>query len=301
MKTIKTLAILCVLLLTCFVVACDNSSEEPTETQHEHAYSEWSVTKTPTCTTDGIKERDCSCGDIQTAAIPATGHAFSAWTTVAEATCSADGSKDRACSCGETETSVISTSGHKFSAWATTTEATCTVDGSKERTCSCGEKETEIIKASHSWEDATCVAAKECSKCHMTEGSALGHTTQFGTCDRCGNEITATIRCTHSLPSRYTSYFSYTGNYGSTTEIKSVSFDTSKNKITVTVNCQYMYTWGTNDARIAYYIKDPNGNIVENGNIHKYGCIETQLFTCTISFTPSMAGEYTITFYDFAY
>ena len=135
----------------------------------------------------------------------------------------------------------------------------------------------------------------------MTEGSALGHTTQFGTCDRCGNEITATMRCTNSLPFRYTSYYPYTGNYGSTTEIKSVSFDTSKNKITVTVNCQYMITWRTNDAYIAYYIKDPNGNIVESWHIYKLGCIEGLVFTSTITFTPTMAGEYTLTFYDFAY
>ena len=211
-----------------------------------------------------------------------------------------DGSKERTCACGETETSVISAAGHKFSAWTTIADATCTVDGSKERTCSCGEKETEIIKASHSWEDATCVAAKECSKCHMTEGSALGHTAQFGTCDRCGNEITATMVCTNSLPQSFTSKYS-TGRNGSTTKITNVSVDTSRNIMKISVACQVLATYNSDDAYIAYYIKDPNGNIVESWRIYKLGCIEGLVFTSTITFTPTMAGEYTITFYDFSY
>ena len=38
----------------------------------------------------------------------------------------------------------------------------------------------------HAWNSATCTAPKTCSKCGNTSGEALGHTTESGTCTRCG-------------------------------------------------------------------------------------------------------------------
>ena len=55
----------------------DNSSEESgndTTEAHEHSYGEWSVTKAPTCTAKGEKERECACGESQTDEIDALGH-----------------------------------------------------------------------------------------------------------------------------------------------------------------------------------------------------------------------------------
>ncbi|MBE5764336.1 MAG: leucine-rich repeat domain-containing protein [Clostridiales bacterium] len=40
-------------------------------------------------------------------------------------------------------------------------------------------------QCSHSWNVATCIIPKTCSKCGETEGNALGHTTTTGVCDRC--------------------------------------------------------------------------------------------------------------------
>ena len=41
------------------------------------------------------------------------------------------------------------------------------------------------------WEDATCTAPKTCTVCGATEGESLGHTTDNGVCERCGETIDA--------------------------------------------------------------------------------------------------------------
>lgn len=43
---------------------------------------------------------------------------------------------------------------------------------------------------SHSWKAATCTAPKTCTKCGVTEGNALGHTYENGSCKNCGEEDT---------------------------------------------------------------------------------------------------------------
>ena len=41
---------------------------------HTHSYGSWSVSIDATCTTPGSKSKTCSCGDVITDTIPATGH-----------------------------------------------------------------------------------------------------------------------------------------------------------------------------------------------------------------------------------
>ena len=266
-----------------------------------HTWSEWSITKEAFCTQDGSKERICYCGEKESQTISALGHTFSAWNTTKEATCTVKGSKERSCSCGEKEVWATSALGHNFSAWNITKEATCLVNGSKERTCSCGEKEVQKIVASgHTWKNATCTEAKTCRKCGLTDGSALGHTTQFGICNRCGNNISATMKCSNNLPQSFRSHYS-SGRTGSTTQITDVSFEESGSKIIISVKCKFLAEYHSNDAIIAYTITDPNGDIIESWRIDKYQCVSNLVFTETISFTPTMAGEYIITFYDFYY
>lgn len=73
----------------------------------------------------------------------------------------------------------VSTRGcsHKWSQWHTLREATCTEIGTLERVCEkCDTKETTTSKAlGHSWNEATCSAPKNCSKCGATEGTSLPH------------------------------------------------------------------------------------------------------------------------------
>lgn len=41
----------------------------------------------------------------------------------------------------------------------------------------------------HDFAEATCLEPMKCTKCEVTEGEALGHTCEIGTCDRCGDKI----------------------------------------------------------------------------------------------------------------
>ena len=41
----------------------------------------------------------------------------------------------------------------------------------------------------HKWIDATCTSPKTCEECGETEGEPLGHTTEFGECEQCGQLI----------------------------------------------------------------------------------------------------------------
>lgn len=42
---------------------------------------------------------------------------------------------------------------------------------------------------SHNWQEATCNKSKTCAKCGETLGEPLGHTTEFGVCSRCGENL----------------------------------------------------------------------------------------------------------------
>ncbi|MCM1259037.1 MAG: hypothetical protein NC307_14470 [Roseburia sp.] len=51
------------------------ATPEPTAPPHVHEYAE-SITKQPTCAEAGVKTLTCSCGEVKTEAIAATGHDF---------------------------------------------------------------------------------------------------------------------------------------------------------------------------------------------------------------------------------
>ncbi|MCM1248021.1 MAG: hypothetical protein NC251_06275 [Lachnoclostridium sp.] len=51
------------------------ATPEPTAPPHVHEYVE-SITKQPTCAEAGVKTLTCSCGDVKTEAVAATGHDF---------------------------------------------------------------------------------------------------------------------------------------------------------------------------------------------------------------------------------
>ena len=52
----------------------------------------------------------------------------------------------------------------------------------------CSKNDGNKVKegeCNHVWLEADCENPKKCKKCGETEGEALGHTTDFGVCDRC--------------------------------------------------------------------------------------------------------------------
>ena len=50
-------------------------------------------------------------------------------------------------------------------------------------------KSNSTATCNHTWNPATCINPKTCSKCSKTEGDALGHTSVDGVCSRCGENL----------------------------------------------------------------------------------------------------------------
>lgn len=167
-----------------------------------------------TCTESGLTEgSQCSvCGEILTAqnVIPATGHT-EVILPAQEATCTATGlTEGRECSvCGETLVSqqIVDMVPHTTVVHEGK-DATCTENGytDSEECMICGEVivASEVIYAGHTEQtvagkEATCkedglTEGKVCSVCGETTIAqetipALGHTTNRGTCERCGKYI----------------------------------------------------------------------------------------------------------------
>lgn len=101
-----------------------------------------------------------------------------------------------------TTTSSVSSCEHQL-AIHTQTSSTCATPGQITRVCGvCGEEFIETLPTiSHTFNDATCLQARTCTLCGISEGDALGHNYVGGKCDRCneampGYEDTP-VGCTH--------------------------------------------------------------------------------------------------------
>ena len=72
-------AFVLILTLVCVFASCnDNKSDTPSTPEspvHTHAFGKWKTIQSATCTTDGLQERYCSCGESETNTI-AGGHAW---------------------------------------------------------------------------------------------------------------------------------------------------------------------------------------------------------------------------------
>lgn len=67
-KVLVTLLVIMIFISMFAITACDSTDG------HTHSYGSWSITRSATCTTSGSRSKTCSCGDVITATIPATGH-----------------------------------------------------------------------------------------------------------------------------------------------------------------------------------------------------------------------------------
>ena len=78
--------------------------QQKKEQPHVHSYGDWYTVNDATCTTDGQKERRCSCGQKETESIKATGHTFGEWRETSKPTVTSKGQRSRTCSkCGKSE------------------------------------------------------------------------------------------------------------------------------------------------------------------------------------------------------
>ena len=99
----KVIAFLLAICLCISLCAC-----EP----HSHTYSEWQTVTAANCTTSGLQERTCGCGEKETKTISETGHTFSEWKTTKFANCTTSGLEERSCVCGKKENRSIDALGH---------------------------------------------------------------------------------------------------------------------------------------------------------------------------------------------
>ena len=173
----------------------------------KHKYST-KVTVVATCTQSGQKTFTCSvCKDSYTEIIAKARHNYSAKITTA-ATCTTAGVKTYTCSgCEDSYTETIAKTSHSYTSKVTAV-ATCTSTGVKTYTCSgCKDSYTETIPAKgHQWSNATCTKAKECSSCGITSGEPLGHTTNNGTCSRCGQTFSVADKCNLTVKDKLPRY-----------------------------------------------------------------------------------------------
>lgn len=217
---------------------------------HEHkTFSEETITKEPTCTEEGSKEKICSvCGDKVTETIQAKGHSWNDdYTVDIEASCKEEGSKSIHCSvCGakdESTVTVIPKGDHTYGDWKVMKEATCTEDGSKEKVCSvCGDKVTETIAAKgHTWDKeytidkaATCteegLKSIHCSICGVMDESTV---TAINATDHVWNSVEYTwsednLSVTATRICKYNSSHKETETVKTTSEITKAATYTAK-------------------------------------------------------------------------
>lgn len=142
-----------------------NNDANPPEEPHEHSYGEWKITKEPSCTVTGLKERSCViCGEHEKQDISITDHSWGEWQIVKEATENEEGLRRRSCLiCGETENSIIAPLSHQHIYTETITAPTCTEQGYTTYTCICGDRYNDSFADAegHSYTDT--VSAPTCT------------------------------------------------------------------------------------------------------------------------------------------
>ena len=134
-----------------------------------HTFDDWTITKEPTTTETGSRERTCSiCKYKQEETIPVHEHSYGDW------------QKDetqhwKECSCGD-KTEV---GNHTFDDWTITKEPTTTETGSRERTCSiCKYKQEETIPVhEHSYGDWQKDETQHWKECRCGDKTEVGNHT----------------------------------------------------------------------------------------------------------------------------
>lgn len=90
---------------------------------HTHSFGEWTVTAEPSCSENGKKVRECSCGAQEVEVLSRTDHSYGEWIVNGIPSCITSASKSRSCACSDTQIIVLNATGHTMS------ENQCTVCG----------------------------------------------------------------------------------------------------------------------------------------------------------------------------
>ena len=91
----------------------EESNSNKTSSRHVHKYGQWMTIISPTCTEEGLEERQCECGETQTRYLSALGHDYSIYLG-STATCQYDGYESYRCSRCGTTTSMPAKADHQW-------------------------------------------------------------------------------------------------------------------------------------------------------------------------------------------
>ena len=184
-RKMKKLLFIALLTLTviCMLASCGGQPEQnqpeqnqpeqnqPEQNQptHTHSFSEWDVTKNPTCSTDGTEQRFCDCGEVQSKNIPALAHTIVVDEAVVP-TCT---------SIGLTEGKHCDTCGEAIVAQIEIAKLEHTYSGDVDATCEvCGF--TRVVDCDHPTLTTLPAKAATCVESGLTEGKL---------CSRCGTVL----------------------------------------------------------------------------------------------------------------
>ncbi|MCL1931714.1 MAG: leucine-rich repeat domain-containing protein [Treponema sp.] len=154
-------ALVCALLLT----ACDDGNSPAA---HNHEWGNWTVTRTATCTTEGVKTRVCLLNatheETEPIAIVPTAHDWQPAPSATVPTCTEDGSGDQICAynAAHTKSGIIPKLGHDYQNYAQSTAPTCTTEGSETGTCTRDATHTDtrsVAALGHDYQWATTTPA----------------------------------------------------------------------------------------------------------------------------------------------
>lgn len=123
---------------------------------HQHKYGEWTTTQPATCTDDGIRMRQCTCGDTQVESIPKLNHNWGPYLPTVPAKCDAEGTEVRTCirDNAHTESRSIPKILHVMTPWVPEPPATCLVKGTEKRhclNCATANEIRDIPALGHKW------------------------------------------------------------------------------------------------------------------------------------------------------
>ncbi len=152
---------------------CYYCKEVNQDTVADHTFGDWTITKEPTTTETGSRERTCSvCKYKQTETLPVHTH------DVHDEAWKYDETEHwQECSCGEK----LNVANHAYGEWRVTKPATETEEGSKARDCTvCDHVQTEIIpmlEHEHSYGDWQKDKTQHWKECHCGDKTEVGNHT----------------------------------------------------------------------------------------------------------------------------
>lgn len=180
---VKILIVSLIAVIT--LAACKNDIEE---IEKEHVFSDWEITKAPSCTKGGKKSRKCqNCGFEEEDYIISTGHTYDDGQIIVNSTCKIKGVRKYKCIVCDYEKSeeILEKGFHTFDSGVITKEASCTEKGCKIFTCLvCSETTSEEIpQINHVYNEGEISVSATCTE--------DGETTY--TCTQCSASIVETV------------------------------------------------------------------------------------------------------------